>query len=288
MARPVKISLMATKAPDGDLATFARDSFEFESTVHEVYRKGSGPAVIVITEMPGISPMVLGFADRIVDRGCSVVLPDLYGTAGRDPLGGSTVSSLRYVTTSMIKGCISRDYSTYALDRTSPIASWLRGLAQSEHQRFGGPGVGVVGMCFSGGFALAMATDPSVIAPIMSQPSLPLPLGKKRRAAVDVSEADLGKIANRCSAEGLRVLGLRFDGDPLVPAERFAYLADRLGDGFIAVELDQSAGNPTALESPAVSSQHSVLTLGLIDEPGQPTRDALDQVLNLLQSRLLP
>lgn len=277
---------MTTHAPDGDLSTFDHGRFDFDSTAHDVYRKGSGPAVVVITEMPGISPMVLGFADRLVDRGFSVALPDLYGSAGREPLRGPAVKNALYAATSMAKGCISRDFSTFALDRTSPIADWLRALARSEHERCGGAGVGVVGMCFSGGFALAMATDPSVLAPVMSQPSLPLPLGKKRRNAIDVSDADLSVIADRCSAEGLRVLGLRFDGDPIVPAERFAFLSERLGDGFVAVELDQSDGHPDALDSPLITGHHSVLTLSLIDEPGQPTRAALDQVFELLEDRL--
>lgn len=278
---------MPAIAPDGDLTTFDKHSFEFEGERHVVYRKGTGPAVVVITEMPGISPMVLGFADRVVDLGCSVVLPDLYGTAGRDSLSESVPSGLFYGARSMIKGCISRDFSTWALNRTSPIASWLRALARHEHERCGGPGVGAVGMCFSGGFALAMATDPSVLAPIVSQPSLPLPLNKKRSAAVDVSDDDLEIIAGRCSAEGLRVLGLRFDGDRFVPAERFAFLKERLGNGFVAIELNQSEGNPAGLESPLISEHHSVLTTALADEEGEPTREALDQVLDLFRRQLL-
>lgn len=235
--------------------------------------------------MPGISPMVIGFADRLIERGCSVALPDLYGTAGREPLSGSTLSDAAYGLGSMIRGCISRDFSTFALNRTSPIADWLRALARAEHERCGGPGVGVVGMCFSGGFALATATDPAVVAPVMSQPSLPLPLGDARKRAVDVSDDDLDTIAGRCTA-GLQVLGLRFNGDPIVPAERFAALRERLGEAFLSVELDQADGNPAGLESPLIRSHHSVLTTALIDEPGEPTHAALDQVLDFLTTRL--
>ena len=79
------------------------------------------------------------------------------------------------------------------------------------------------------------------------------------------------------------MLGLRFDGDPFVPAERFAFLRKRLGDGFVAVELDQADGNPAE----TLRKHHSVLTGGLIDEPGEPTRDALDQVLALFRRKLL-
>lgn len=273
------------RAPDGDLTTFDLDPFTFEDDTKDVYRKGTGPAVIVITEMPGISPMVLGFADRLVALGCSVVLPDLYGEAGREPFRGKTLPNAVYSIGNILKGCISRDFATFALGKTSPVVTWLRGLAQAEHARCGGPGVGAVGMCFSGGFALAMATDPSVVAPVMSQPSLPLAIGK-RGSAVDISDADLDVVAQRCSAQGLRVLGLRFNGDAMSPAGRFSFLSDRLGDGFIAVELDQNDGHPDALDSPLASAHHSVLTTSLVDEPGAPTRLALDAVLDLFRDKL--
>lgn len=279
---------MSNVAPSGELETYRADQFSADGTTHTVYRKGSGPAVIVITEMPGITPMVLGFADRLVDLGCSVVLPDLYGTAGRDGLEGPVLPTALYSVRSVARGCISRDFSTFALDRTSPIARWLRPLARAEHERCGGPGVGAVGMCFSGGFALAMATDPAVVAPVVSQPSLPFPIGGSRQAAIDVSGADLEAVADRCAAEGLRVLGLRFRDDPFVPEERFAHLHRHLGDGFISVELDQEDGNPVALESPMISSHHSVVTTSLVDEPGTRSHDALGQVLEFFRSRLLP
>jgi hypothetical protein len=67
-----------------------------------------------------------------------------------------------------------------------------------------------------------------------------------------------------------------------VPAERFEYLRDELGDAFVCVELDDDAANPAAQMKP-----HSVVTEHLIDEPGQPTREALDRVLDLYRTRLL-
>ena len=267
-------------APVGDLASFAAESFTHDGVAHRIFRKGGGPAVIVITEMPGISRQVLGFADRVVALGCTAVLPDLFGTAGRDPLvGGLTerVAGLRTI----VGACVSREFTVLATGRSSPITGWLRALAAREHERCGGPGVGVVGMCFSGGFALAMAVDPVVVAPVLSQPSLPLPVSPSRKRTIDCGDGDLDAVALRC-AHGLRVLGLRFDGDPLVPAERFAFLRERLGDGFIAVELRQEDGQP----SEPLPRHHSVLTLGLIDEPGEPTRAALDQVLDLFANQL--
>ena len=272
-----------TTAPQGDLESFTVAPFSHDGATHDVYRKGEGPAVIVITEMPGISPLVLGFADRVVALGCTAVLPDLFGTAGRDPTAGSAFQNTMYGLGSMVGACISREFTVLATGRTSRVIGWLRALAAIEHDRAGGPGVGVVGMCFTGGFALAMAVDRRVVAPVLSQPSLPLAVTKRRKRTIDCSPAELDIVVGRCAAEGLRVLGLRFEGDPIVPAERFAFLRKRLGDGFVAVELDQADGNPAE----TLRKHHSVLTGGLIDEPGEPTRDALDQVLALFRNKLL-
>lgn len=278
-----RMSDSRARAPEGNLSTFSPEPFSHGGATHEVYRKGTGPAVIVITEMPGMSPHVLGFADRVAALGCTVVLPNLFGQAGRDPAAGSKLSQAGYMLRSWTNVCVSREFSSLAAGQSSPVVDWLRALAAQEHERCGGPGVGAVGMCFTGGFALAMAVDDRVLAPVMSQPSLPLVLFKSRRRAIDCSVKDLGTVRGRCDSTGLKVLGLRFHGDPFVPEERFEYLREQLGDGFISVELQQSDGHPDG----PLSKPHSVLTGDLVDEPGEPTRDALDQVLDLFREKLL-
>lgn len=271
------------RAPHGDLQAYQKESFAHGTLRHDVYRRGTGPAVLVITELPGISPEVLGFADRVVALGCTAVLPDLFGEAGRDPDAGTLVSRLGYVARSLATVCIRKEFTAFAIGQTAPVVDWLRALAAQEHVRCAGPGVGVVGMCFTGGFALAMAADARVLAPVLSQPSLPIALSKRARAAIDCSAKDLERVKERCARDGLRVLGLRFDGDPYVPKERFAFLHDALGDAFIAIELAQADGNPAS----PMRKHHSVLTHDLIDEPGEPTREALDRVLQMLQTKLL-
>jgi len=272
------------RAPRGELSSYEADRFTHGGTTHDVYRKGRGPAVIVVAELPGITPEVLGFADRVVALGCTAVLPNLFGEAGRDPEAGSVLSQRLYALRSIASVCIRREFAALALGRTAPVVDWLRALAAREHARAGGPGVGVVGMCFTGGYALAMAVDPRVLAPVLAQPSQPLLLRQGSRAAIDCSAADLARVRARCDREGLRVLGLRFHDDPFVPAERFDFLRAQLGDGFVAVELSQADGHPSS----PMPRHHSVLTRDLIDEPGQPTRVALERVLDLLRSKLLP
>jgi dienelactone hydrolase len=270
-------------APRATLTDFEHEVFESDGFSHSVYRKGHGPAVLVIAELPGITPHVLGFAERIVTLGCTAIVPHLFGTPGEDPLELGKLRGALKTLGVVTRVCISREFTTFATGRSSPVVSWLRSLAASEHARCGGPGVGVVGMCFTGGFALAMASDTRVLAPVLSQPSLPFLLSKRHRRNIDCEPEELARVASRCATEGLRVLGLRFQGDPLVPAERFRFLKEQLGDGFIAVEVPAHSRHPDG----PMPHPHSVLTGDLIDEPGEPTRAALDQVLALFRDKLL-
>lgn len=257
------------------LGDFTKEQFASGGINHDIYRRGSGPAVIVCSEMPGITPKVADFARKVSDRGLTAVMPHLFGTPGREMSAG-------YALGTMAKTCISKEFSGLAMGRTSPVIDWLRALARAEHARCGGPGVGAVGMCFTGGFALAMAVDDTVLAPVLSQPSLPFGIGAARKRDIQMSEADWQKVQARARDEGLCVMGLRFTGDSFVPRERFQTLRERLGDSFIAVEIDSSPGNPYGHPKNA----HSVLTEHLQDREGTPTRAALDQVLDFFQQRL--
>jgi dienelactone hydrolase len=255
------------------LDDFERDTFTHDGETKTVFRKGAGPGVVVISEIPGITPLVADFARRVVDLGCTVAMPSLFGTPGRPATDG-------YAARSMLGACVSREFACLATGTTSPVTVWLRALARDLHERAGGPGVGVVGMCLTGGFALAVMVDPVVVAPVLSQPSLPLPVGSRRKQDLGISAEDLEKVRDRI-ADGACVLGLRFRKDPVVPGERFDRLREELGDGFVAVELDGD-GNPDSKRPP-----HSVLTEDLVDEPGHETRAALDQVLEFFSDRLL-
>ncbi|MFG1921463.1 dienelactone hydrolase family protein [Cryptosporangium sp. NPDC048952] len=254
------------------LEGFDRFDFTHHGVTHPVYRAGSGPAVIVIAEIPGITPRVIEFAQRVSALGLTVYLPSLFGTPGRAPDGRAALSAFRPV-------CVSREFTRLALRKASPVTVWLRALAKQAHEECGGPGVGAVGMCFTGGFALAMAVDRRMIAPVLSQPSLPFPVGAARKSDVGLDTASLARVKERCADEGLCVLGLRFTEDALSPPERFDRLRRELGDGFVGVEIPSST-------VPAGRRAHSVLTEHLVDEPGHPTREALEKVLQLFRDRL--
>jgi dienelactone hydrolase len=259
-----------------DLDGFARSAEAFDGITHDVYRAGSGPAVIVIHEIPGLMPSTAAFARRLIDVGFTVWMPSLFGQPGRDASGG-------YVLTSLARVCVSREFHMFALGRSSPVVVWLRALAAKAHDECGGPGVGAIGMCFSGGFALAMAADARMIAPVLSQPANPAPLSSSRAASLDITPVDFARVKQRTTDDGLCVLGLRFGNDQAVPAARFEMLRRELGDAFISVEIDSAPGNAYGIPK----SAHSVLTEHFVDEPGHPTRAALDEVIGFFRRRLL-
>lgn len=256
------------------LAGFDMRSFEALGARRDVYRAGEGPAVVVMHEVPGITPAVAGFARRLARAGFSVYMPVLFGTPGRDygPLYGAEA---------MVRACISREFRLFAAGGASPVTDWLRALCRHAHAEQGGVGVGAIGMCISGNFALSLMVDDAVMAPVLSQPSLPVGKTRAQRRGLHVSADQLAVIRRR-AAEGVGVLGLRFTHDPLCPPERFARLREELGEGFEGIEIDSGPGNPHGIRRLA----HSVVTRDLVDAEGHPTRVALERVLAFFEERL--
>lgn len=264
-------------APAADLTGWTSSPFTGGGLTHDVYRRGQGPGVVLIPEIPGIHPGVLALGNHLVDNGFTVAMPSLFGEAGRGNTFGYTVGTLA-------RACVVREFSAFATNRQRPVSLFLRALARDLDASTPGKGVGVIGMCFTGGFALAAAVDDSVLAPVLSQPSLPLPLTLKQRRDAGVSEVELGVIADRAANDGLCAMGLRFSQDKLVPGERFATLKQRLGDAFEVIEIDSSPGNPDGFSRMA----HSVLTDEVREVDGHPAYEARKRVVEFLTQRLMP
>jgi dienelactone hydrolase len=221
------------------LDSWTRDLHESEDGMtRPTYRKGTGPGVVVIHEIPGITPAVIDLAEDVVDAGFTVVLPHLFGHPEIQMNPGTATGAF-------IQVCTSSEFTKMATGVTTPIAGWLRSLARSLHQELGGPGVGALGMCFTGGFALAMMVDESVAAPVVAQPSVPFAIGKKRAADLNLSPADTEAVVARVAA-GCQVLGLRYRKDRAT-GSRFDTLRELLGDNFIGVEFE-GKGHATLTE----------------------------------------
>ena len=254
---------------------FTESTFTHGGATRKLYRRGSGPGIVVMHEIPGIIPQVADFGRRVADAGLTAVLPVMFGTPGKPVSTG-------YLLQQVALACVRREFTTFALGRSSPVTDWLRALCRDVHRECGGSGVGAVGMCLTGGFALALMVDPSVMAPVLSQPSCPFPISAAHRAAIDVSPEELATVKQRV-AGGVPVLGLRFTHDRACPPERFETLRRELGSGFEAIEINSGPGNPHGIPQKA----HSVLTVDLVDREGHPTRAALDRVLRFFRERLL-
>lgn len=257
------------------LEGFERDVFSALGATRTVYRAGAGPGVLVMHEIPGITPEVASFARRVVDAGFTVAMPDMFGTVGK-PL------SPGYAAGQILRACVAKEFAVFARQQASPITEWLRALMRDLSERCGGGGVGALGMCLTGNFALALAADEAMMAPVLSQPSLPFGLTRSHEAALHVSPEQLTRVKRRAEDGDLRVLGLRFSHDFMCPKRRFDTLRRELGDAFTAIEIDSGPGNAHGIARTA----HSVVTNDLVDEEGHPTRAALDVVLAFFRERL--
>lgn len=256
---------------DDRLDDFVSRDIALLGKTKRVWITGAGPAVIVMTEMPGISPQVATFARRVRDAGFTVYMPHLFGRDGAE-IGGS------YTLKTIARACISREFRAFSANASSPVTQWLRALAALAHQECGGPGVGAIGMCFTGNFALSMMLEQAVIAPVLSQPSLPL--GKA--GGMHIAPEELAAVKARMESDDLTVLAYRFKGDSFCKAARFAQYRAALGDRFVGTELEDSAANPES----RFRNPHSVVTHHLIDRAGEPTRAALDEILGFFAMRL--
>jgi dienelactone hydrolase len=262
---------------DDPLDDFERRSITLLGDTKAVYVAGTGPAVIVMAEMPGISPHVARFSRWVRDAGFTVYMPSLFGRDGAFPDAEQGAAVLQ-------RACVSAEFRAFAGQGSSPVTRWLRALASLAHQQCGGRGVGAIGMCFTGNFALTMMLEPSMLAPVLCQPSLPL----NDPAGLEIAPDELASVKARLERDGLTVLGYRFEGDRFCTAQRFAAYAQALGDRFVANVLPDKAANPDPppFFKHVVGSPHSVVTAHLIDAAGEPTMAARDEILSFFVRRL--
>jgi dienelactone hydrolase len=262
--------------PTADLSGWSGQPYAAAGLTYEVYKKGTGPGVVLMPEVPGIHPAVLALGNYLVAKGFTVVIPSLFGTPGK-PRGGG------YALRTIARLCVTREFMAFATDGERPIAKYIRALASDLNNCTPGRGVGVIGMCFTGGFALAAAVDGSVLASVLSQPAVPFPLIPAQRRDPGLSDNELDVVIERARSGEVCALGLRFSADRMVPPERFATLSERLGSAFEIIPLDSSPGNPYNFGR----SAHSVLTDEVREQAGHPAFEARERVVAFLTERLI-
>ena len=268
-------AVSASSAPVGDLTGWVQTPFTAASMTYDCYEKGSGPGVVLIPEIPGITPEVLGLAEHLVAGGFTVVVPSPFGEPGKAKSGG-------YMARVVLRLCVAAEFRAFATNSSRPITDFFRAVASDLASRTPGKGVGVVGQCFTGGFALAAAIDDSVAASVLSQPAVPFPVGRARQLDPGVSSDEFDRIAARADAGEVCALGLRFSEDSAAPRARFDTIKARLGDAFEIIQLDSSPGNPDGYASTA----HSVLTGEVRENPANSAAVARDRVVAFLRERI--
>jgi dienelactone hydrolase len=264
---------------DDPLEDFKRQEIALDGVAKVVHVAGTGPAVIVIHEMPGISPHVARFARWVRDAGFTVYMPSLFGRDGANASADEGAAVFQ-------RACVSAEFRALAANQSSPVTMWLQALARLAHQECRGPGVGAIGMCFTGNFALTMMLEPSMLAPVLAQPSLPL----DDPAGLEIAPDEIRAVRQRLERDDLTVLAYRFEGDKFCRAQRFAAYSKALGKRFIGRVLPDSAANSDLAPffERYVTTPHSVVTAHLIDEAGQPTITARDEILSFFTRRLVP
>ncbi len=263
------------------LPGFQSFSFEHKGIQHPVYVAGQGPAILIMHELPGMVKETVALARRLQETGFTTYMPLFFGPPGKK----ATYSSLVPYT---IRLCISREFYMLKRNRTSPILDWLRALCRKAFEECGGKGVGAIGMCLTGSYAIPLMLEPSMIAPVVSQPSLPgCMMGSKEakiqcRRSLDFSPEDLKHAKERCNTEGLEIRGFKFSHDFIAPQERFQRLQEEFGESFVPFVIDSGPGNQYGYGK----AHHAVFTIHYSNEPGSPTREAMDRLLDFYASRL--
>lgn len=273
------ISHMTTRSVQAEdtLDDFACREITLNEVAKRVYVAGNGPGVIVMTEMPGISPHVARFSRWVRDAGFTVYMPSLFGRDGAIATADEGAAVFR-------RACVSAEFRAFAANESSPVTQWLRALARLAHQQCGGVGVGAIGMCFTGNFALSMMLEPALLAPVLAQPTLPL----NDPGGIEISVDEIKAVRQRLDREDLTVLAYRFEGDKFCRAQRFAAYVEALGDRFIGRVLPDASANTDVppFFAQHVACPHSVVTAHLIDAVGQPTIAARDEILAFFVQRL--
>ncbi|MGW6200093.1 dienelactone hydrolase family protein [Kribbella sp. NPDC055110] len=260
---------------NADLGSWRRAPFSGGGLTFDCFEKGEGPGVVLIPEIPGLTPEVAAFGEHLVSEGFTVVIPSPFGTPGRPETTGYALGVLARL-------CVSKEFRCFAANAERPITKYLRAVATDLAARTPGRGVGVIGMCFTGGFALATAVEDVVKAPVLSQPSTPFPVSAKLRRDPGLSERELETVKERTRTDGLCVLGMRFSQDRMAPADRFVTLRAQLGDAFEVIELDSAPGNPDGYTRGA----HSVLTRDLREDPPNSAYHARTRTVEFLREHL--
>ena len=243
-------------------STFTASSLEGHMISHDIYQRGEGPPIVLIQELPGIGTETLRLADRLIDGGFEVVLPHLFGPLEKT----SMVANMARVF------CMRREFRLFETNKSSPVVDWLKALCEDIRVSRGVRGVGVIGMCLTGNFAISLMGDDSVLAAVSAQPAMPI----HKQDALHMSPQEVAAVKSNIE-QSAPMHAFRFAGDKMCSATKFDCIDKEFNSG------DRERVKLTTLPG----NGHSVFTLDFVDEEGHPTRQALDTILEYFTSQLI-
>lgn len=205
------------------LPGYSRFEFTAGTIEHSVYFAGSplDPPLLLMSELSGIAPGLLLFAERLRQAGYCVYMPWLFGPLGR-----------RAPLRNALRLCISREFGNLRAGVSAPITQWLRALASDIGRRHADGNVGVIGMCLTGAFAIPLILDRRVSAAVAAQPSVPLSLlfaafgryGGAAAQALNVGDQDIRAARVRLQTGEAQLLAVRCRADRICPPEKIERL----------------------------------------------------------------
>lgn len=257
------MSIEYTPISEYQKSSFSAPTSEGHLVKHDIYRRGTGAPVILIQELPGIGKETLRLADRFVDNGFEIIMPHLFGPLEKTNMGANLLRVF----------CMRKEFRLFEANKSSPIVDWLKALCQSIRDEKQVAGVGVIGMCLTGNFAISLMGDDSVLASVASQPAMPF----HKQAALHMNEAEIQATKDRIDKTA-PMKAYRFAEDRTSSGEKFQCIHQKFNtDGAHRIDLNTLPGKG-----------HSVFTLDFVDEDGHPTHQALTEILGYFKAQLQP
>jgi dienelactone hydrolase len=168
------------------------------------------PSVMLMHEFPGIKKNLEKLANVLAEE-FRVVVPSIFGRDGSP----SSLDSIRQI-------CVGREVHILARDGVSRSVGWLREFANDRVAGSSSRPFGVIGLCLTGNFALALAVDRRVAAAVVGEPAIPL-----RPSGLGLSRGDRDLVKKNVD---LRVQGYRFRRDCMSPAAKLTAAKELLDD----------------------------------------------------------